>query len=354
MDGDLLLYGAYGYTGSLVAEAAADRGLDVTLAGRRRAKLRPLADDLGYEAVVFHLEDRAPITAALDNHEAVLNCAGPFVETAEPLVEAALATGTDYLDITGEIEVFEAIQDRDDWAREARVTLLPGVGFDVVPTDCLAAHLAERLPEADSLELAFESEGPPSDGTTRTSLRHLHEGGRVRRDGEIEAVPLAWEDRQIDFGEGPRTVVTIPWGDVATAYHSTGIPDVTVYMSMSPGSVTWLRRARYASPLLRLGVVRWLLAKLLARGGSGPDEETRAETGASVWGRAMADDGAEAVARLRTPNTYDLTVETALNAVEGVLAGDVDPGFQTPSTAFDPDFVLEVPGVERTDGPLES
>ena len=368
MPTDLLLYGAYGYTGSLVAEAAAERGLDVTLAGRDSSQLRPIAEDLGYEAVVFRLDERAAVRAALENHAVVLNCAGPFVDTAEPLVDAAIETGTDYLDVTGEIGVFEWIHDRGGAAREAGVTLLPGVGFDVVPTDCLAAHLADRLPEAETLALAFESEGPASRGTTRTSLRHLHEGGRIRRDGEIKRVPLASAVREVDFGDGPRTVAAIPWGDVATAYHSTGIPNVTVYTSMSPGRVRRLRRLRPLASALSLGAVRWLLLKL-ASGDAGPDAATRERTGARIWGRATAGESARAesasaekatgktemgtedapeavVSRLRTPNTYDFTVESALEATGRVLDGDASAGFQTPATAFGPEFVLSLPGVE--------
>jgi len=373
MPTDLLLYGAYGYTGSLVAEAAAERGLDVTLAGRDSSKLRPIAEDLGYEAVVFRLDERAAVRAALENHAVVLNCAGPFVDTAEPLVDAAIETGTDYLDVTGEIGVFEWIHDRGGAAREAGVTLLPGVGFDVVPTDCLAAHLADRLPGAETLALAFESEGPASRGTTRTSLRHLHEGGRVRRAGEIRRVPLASDVREVDFGDGPRTVAAIPWGDVATAYHSTGIPNVTVYTSMSPGRVRRLRRLRHLAPALSLGAVRWLLLKL-ASGDAGPDAATRERTGARLWGRATAGETPQGesvqgesargenergetemgtkeapeavVSRLRTPNTYDFTVESALEATCRVLDGEAAAGFQTPATAFGPEFVLSLPGVE--------
>jgi short subunit dehydrogenase-like uncharacterized protein len=348
MAGDILVYGAYGYTGSLVAEAATDRGLPITLGGRNGGKLRSLADDLDRPVVQFRLDDDAAVRAAIDDHDVVLNCAGPFVHTADPLVEAAIETATHYLDITGEITVFEAIHARDERARDAGVTLLPGVGFDVVPTDCLGAHLADRLPEAESLELAFEAEGPASDGTTRTSLRHLHEGGRVRRNGEIERVPLAWRDREVDFGDGTRSVVSIPWGDVSTAYHSTGIPDVTVYMSMSPGSIRWQRRLRAVTPLLKLGTVRWLLGTLLASGGDGPDAETRAETGARVWGRASSENQA-VESFLRTPNTYALTVDSAIEAAQRVLHDGVDPGFQTPSSAFGPDFVLDLPGVERSD-----
>ena len=347
-DGGLLVYGAYGYTGRLVARAAVERGRSPTLAGRRRGPLEPLATDLGCRAIAFRLDEQSAVEAALENHDAVLNCAGPFAETCDPFVSACLATETDYLDLTGELDVFQTIHDRDPEATEAGVTLLPGVGFDVVATDCLASHLAERLPDATSLTLAFDARGGASDGTIRTAIRGLADGGRVRRNGTIERVPLAWRTRSVDFGDGPRETVTVPWGDVATAYHSTGIPDTTVYMAMHPDRITWLRRLRRLTPVLGLGPVKWLLSTLLAGGGDGPDAETRAECGARVWGEARAE-SASVSARLRTPNSYRLTVEAALAATRRVLDGGVDTGYQTPSTAFGPDFVVGLPDVERED-----
>ena len=130
----LLIYGAYGYTGELIAEEAADRGLDTVVAGRDAVETEHLAERLGCEGRPFDVDAAA---SHLDDVDVCLNCAGPFVETYEPLVDACLETGTDYLDITGELSVFEAIAERDREAERAGVCLLPGVGFDVVPTDCL-------------------------------------------------------------------------------------------------------------------------------------------------------------------------------------------------------------------------
>jgi len=349
----LLLYGAYGYTGELIARRATEQNRDLTLAGRNESKLSALGADLGLETRAFDVDD-AGAQDVIADHEVCLNCAGPFVDTYRPLVEACLESGTDYLDITGEIEVFEAIHGFDDRAASAGVTLLPGVGFDVVPTDCLAAHLDDRLPDATELSLAFDGGGEASAGTTRTMLRNLDEGGAVRRGGTIESVPLAWQTREVDFGEGPRSTVTIPWGDVSTAYHSTGIPNVEVYMSMHPRSIRRLRFLRYLTPMLGLEPVQRLVERFAVDDYDGPDAEERAGTEALVWGEIRTGDedernGRRAVSRLRTPNSYELTVETALAAADRTLAGAAPAGFQTPSSAFGADFVLDVDGVERTD-----
>jgi short subunit dehydrogenase-like uncharacterized protein len=343
----VLVYGAYGYTGELVAREAAARGTDPILAGRRPAPLDELASDLDCDRRAFAVDEAADYLADVD---CVLNCAGPFAETADPMVDACLTTGTDYLDVTGEIEVFEGLAARDDEAAAADVTLLPGVGFDVVPTDCLAAHLAERLPEATHLRLGFDALGAVSPGTAATAVDSLGEGGAIRRDGRIESVPSAWKSRRIDFGDGERTAATIPWGDVSTAYYTTGIENVEVYAGMPAAAVTAFRAARPFEPLLGLPLVKRPLQSLVHALASGPGERERERTDCRVWGeaRVVTDTGIErrAVSRLRTPNTYALTVESALAAVDHTIAGDAPDGFTTPAGAFGPEFVFEVEGCD--------
>src|SRR6056297_377347 len=234
----LLIYGAYGYTGRLIAREAVAQGGSPVVAGRDGRAVARQADALGVEGRVIDLESDDP-ASHLERFDAVVNCAGPFVDTAEPLVTACLETGTDYLDITGEFPVFESLRQRDDAARETGVTLLPGVGFDVVPSDCLAAFLADQLPDGDMLRLGIKSDGGLSRGTARTLVEHLGSGGVVRRNGRLIQVPAAFRTRAIDFGDGPEHAVTIPWGDVVTAAHSTGIESVEVYAAAPP----WASRA---------------------------------------------------------------------------------------------------------------
>jgi short subunit dehydrogenase-like uncharacterized protein len=351
MSEQVVVYGAYGYTGTLVSEAAADRDVDLVLAGRNERQLEPLADRLDVPSVVTGVDDDDSLAAMLRDATAVLHCAGPFVHTYEPMLSACLRTGTDYLDITGEIDVFAAVAAESDRATEAGVTLLPGVGFDVVPTDCLAAHLASRLPAATTLDLAFTGGGGLSPGTLKTTVEHLDAGGAVRRDGEIRRAPVAQETRTVDFGwdVGERHVASIPWGDVVTAYHTTGIPTVTVSMGMHPATARRQRSLARLGPLLGTAPVKRVLQWLVDWRVPGPDEETRAATGSYVWGEATRPDGERAVARLRCPNTYETTVDTALACVERVLAGEADPGYQTPAGAFGADLILSATDAERED-----
>lgn len=341
-----VIYGANGYTGELVAREAVRRGLRPTLAGRNAARIGALAADLGLEARSFTLDDPAAIRDAIAGHRLVLHCAGPFSVTSEPMLRACLDAGVHYLDITGEISVFEYAHQQAEAARKADVVLAPGVGFDVVPSDCLAASLVEALPAATRLLLAFEAGGGPSPGTAKTSIEGLAMGGRIRRDGRLEPVPLAWKTRRVPFAHGERTAVTIPWGDVYTAYISTGIPDIEVYMAVPPSTAGHLRRLRWLRRVLGAGPVQSFLKRRVERAVSGPSEATREKTRSELWGEVSSADGRRASATMTTPNGYDLTVTAALGVVAHLLANDVEGGFYTPSLLMGAGFAATLPGVE--------
>ncbi|ELY54769.1 saccharopine dehydrogenase family protein [Natronolimnohabitans innermongolicus] len=347
----LLIYGSYGYVGDLIAREAIDRGLDPILAGRSRDDLREQVDELGRPGRRFSLEDPGAVDEALVDVDCVVNCAGPFSNTAEPLVEGCIRSGADYVDITGEIPVIESIQDLDGKAREAGVTMLPAAALSTIPMDCLAAHLADRLPEADHLALGVDAVRIPSIGTVRTVLEGADTEGAVRRDGRVEHVPTAWQTREIDFGRGERPAVTMPMGDISTAHYTTGVPNVEMYAMLPQPARLALKSHRYLSPVFESKPVRWLL-KQLAGVRDGPSEWARERGTAYVWGEATVGDDGEGdpdervVSRLRTPDPYVVTADGAVTVAERVLEGDADAGFQTPAGAFGPEFVFELEGVE--------
>jgi len=353
MTGPWLLYGANGYTGELVARLAVTLGHHPILAGRKADAICALADELSLPRRLFSLDDPKRVDEGLEGMSLVLHCAGPFSRTSRAMADACLRTRTHYLDVTGEVAVFEALAARDGEARDAGVVLLPGSGFDVVPTDCLALHLKGRLPAARRLALGFEALGRLSQGTALTALEGLGHGGLVRRNGVLTPVPSAWRTRSIDFGQGPRKAITIPWGDVSTAWHSTGIPEIEVYMA-APWTLRLLSRAsRALGPLVTAGWLQRLLRQQVLTGPRGPSPRERERGRAWVWGEAEDDGGRRAVSRLRTPEAYTFTARASLAAVERVLAGETPEGFQTPASAFGPDFVLGIEGVERHDEPRE-
>jgi len=344
-----LLYGANGYTGTLVARLAVARGERPVLAGRSAAKIAALAGELGLELEqrAFGLEDPDAIRRGLDGVTAVAHCAGPFSATAGPMARACVNAGVHYLDVTGEIDVFEELHGLSGRARAAGVVLLPGAGFDVVPTDCAAALLARVLPGAQRLDLAFLAGGGPSPGTARTAVEGMGKGGKggkARVDGVIVDVPLGWRTIRARFPSGPRTVASVPWGDVSTAYYSTGIGTITTYTAV-PGAVLAAARLPGLSRLLALDPVQRLGHALAGARVPGPSDERRARTRSEVWGRASAGDQAVEAA-LSAPNVYDVTADSVVRAVTRLHS--VEPGTHTPSSAFGAEFVTELDGVKLT------
>lgn len=334
-----MIYGANGFTGELIAREAARRGMRPVLAGRSRERLEPLAAELGLQSRAFSLD-----RPGLDGMELVLHCAGPFAHTSAPMVDACLDARAHYLDITGEIAVFESIYARDGDARAAGVALVPGVGFDVVPTDCLAAGLAEELPGAEELWLAFSTSrgSAPSRGTIRTMIEGLGEGGAIREHGRIRRVPMAFDVREIPFASRPRLAMTIPWGDVASAFRSTGIPNIRVYTGASHKAIANARRISRLAPLLKLSPIRRLAQALVPRD-AGPSAEQREMGRVDVWGRIRRG-SEERTAALSTPDGYAFTVTAALASVERALA-ERCTGALTPSQAFGVSFVHTLAGV---------
>jgi short subunit dehydrogenase-like uncharacterized protein len=340
-----MIYGATGYTGKLIVAEALKRGLTPVLAGRSEAKLTALIEDNGLDYRTFDLSKRVKIAEQLQDIDVVLHCAGPFSATAKPMMAACLHSQTHYLDITGEIEVFCHGKQLDKSANDAGIIICPGVGFDVIPTDCIAATLKAEMPDAQSLWLGFSSSSSFSPGTAKTSVEVLASGGKVRRKGEIITVPLAYKVRQIDFGDGVRNAATIPWGDVATAFYSTTIPNIEVYIPMSPAKVKQLRRLDRLRSIFAWKWVQRLLKKKVEAKVQGPNQSKRQKTSTYVWGEVVNGKGDVKTARLVTANGYDLTVTGSLTIVESLLndAHSVT-GFQTPSSLMGANYVSRLPG----------
>ncbi len=347
MSENFLIYGANGYTGELITRFAAEKGLKPILAGRNAENIEALANKYGFDFRVFDLNDTAGLYAALQEVEFVLHCAGPFSLTSELMVEACIRSKRHYTDITGEIAVFEALAARDKQAQEAGVMIMPGVGFDVVPSDCLARHLKDRLPSATNLTLAFYGLGRISHGTQATMTMNVGRGGAVRRGGEITSVPAAWKTREIDFGDVQKKGVTIPWGDVATAFYSTGIPNIEVYTIVPEQQLKLLKLSRYLGWLLATAPVQSILQKQIPAGG--PSDEERANGKTYLWGEATDAAGNKVEARQFGMEGYTMTALTALKIAEKILAGNFCAGFQTPAKCYGADLILEIEGVERTD-----
>jgi len=347
---NLLIYGSYGYTGQLIVEVATKEGMRPLLAGRDEKKLRAQAEKYNLAYRVFLLDETDKLDAALLEVDAVLHCAGPFVLTFRQMAEACIRTKRHYVDISGEIEGFEALAKMSDDAKRAGIMLMPGGGFDVVPSDCLAAYLKGRLPTATHFRLSLRGiGGGVSRGTARSAVENIHRQGRIRKDGKVVQVPPAWQILEQDFGRGPVPVVSVGWGDVSTAYHSTGVPNIETYFAFPRVAIRFLKLSRFIGPLVYSRPVRnllkWLIGFVIP---SGPSRQKN-ETGFSLMVGEMRDAERVVRAKLRVPEGYWCTALTTVEIMKRILSGNLKTGFQTPSLAYGVDFIMGFDGVERDD-----
>lgn len=341
-----LLYGATGYTGRLVAREAKARGHNVILGGRDPHKVAALANELEVGHRAFDMSShRDVIDKGLTGVRLVLNCAGPFSLTSSTLAQACLRTGAHYLDIASEIADHRSLQRLEERAREAGVMLLPGVGFGILPTDCLAHWLHQTLPGAVTLTLAFAAGSSASHGTLATFLESLQQGGFVRRKGQLVPAEPASESVTIDFGPGrQRRAVLFPWrADVLSTGLSTGIPHIQSYAAV-PAVMRFILKKRdwfaHGHPLRRL------LEAYVARAPAGPKPEQRSQRKSWVYGEVVSETGARLRAVVEGPDAYDFTALAALAATERALTGDVPEGFTTPSQLLGHEPLLKLPGVK--------
>jgi short subunit dehydrogenase-like uncharacterized protein len=348
---NFLLYGANGYTGELIVRYAKTHDLHPVLAGRSASAIESLALKYSLPFHVFDLTEKEKLLEALREVNLVLNAAGPFDSTAKPIIEACLETGTHYIDINGDISVFEMIKTFDDPAKKAGIMLLPGSGFDVVPTDCLARYLKNELPGAVSLQLAFATLGGGlSHGTATTMINKLGKGGMIRENGELVKKPLghkgAWIDFKLDDGTTKGIfVMTIPWGDVATAFYSTAIPNIESYTGISRKIYYALKGQFLFNWLLRSGLVKNIARKRINNAPPGPSDEQRKKSRSLVWGKATDAKGNSVSHSFSGPDGYTMTMLACSIIVQKILDGNLKPGFQTPATAYGPDLLREIPGM---------
>lgn len=348
-DMNYLIYGAYGYTGELIARLAASKGHTPILAGRNEEKTKALASQLGLSYKCFDLSESEKLKDSLSEVDTVLHCAGPFWSTAKVMLDACIATKTNYLDITGEIEVFELAASYDKAAKEAGITIMPGVGFDVVPSDCMALYLKSKMPDATHLELAFMGEASTSRGTALTMTQGIAKGGAIRKDGKIIPVPHAYTTRILNLDGKDKSFVAIPWGDVSTAFRSTGIPNIMVYTGAHPKQIKQMKTLQKLKWLMKRTLVQNYLQNKIRKNVTGPTEKQRNECKSYLWGEVRNEKGDIISARLTTLEGYKLTSITALMVLDAMTVSPLEKGYLTPAMAFGADFILNVENTTRVD-----
>jgi short subunit dehydrogenase-like uncharacterized protein len=339
-----MIYGANGYSGELIAREAKRRGMSPVLAGRNADAVSALAGELDLEWTSFDLSSVDAISRSIAGYALILHCAGPFSATARPMLSACLVSQVSYLDITGEIPVFEYAKSLNDDARRANIVICPGVGFDVIPTDCLALRLKLELPDATELTLGFDADGGLSPGTAKTALESIAKGLWVRRDGQLLRTGLNSVRREIDFGRGKRPAMAISWGDVSTAHHTTGIANITTYSSQTEE----MRKAAFwlglLAPLLKIGPILRFLQRRIESTVVGPDRQARDQNTTYLWGEVSNPHGDRVTARMTTEDSYTLTGAGSLAVVDHLLTtSEQQTGYYTPATLMGYELVERLP-----------
>ena len=346
----IILYGSYGYTGNLIAQECRSKNLDVILSGRNEEALKKQSANTNYPYEVVDITDATALKSLLAKGKLVIHCGGPFQYTAKAMTSACLETKTHYTDITGESAVFELLSKLDDQGKQTGITIMPGTGFDVVPSDCLAVHLKNRLPSATHLQLAFASSGAGfSRGTSKTMTEGLGYGSMIRKDGKLTTVPTGSLTKEINYGPFKIPSLNIPWGDISTAWRSTGIPNIEVYIGSNEKQIAYAKRSNYINWFLRLRWVKDYMLKKIDQKPAGPSDEKRAKGKMYLWGKVWDSSGKESSARLETIDGYTLTAKTSVLIAEKILNENFKSGYQTPAMAYGSDLIMEIPGTQRTD-----
>lgn len=343
---EFLLYGANGYTGKLITRLASEYRLSPVLAGRNERALQELSGQTGYRYRCFSLDDSSSLEAALSEVAMVVHAAGPFIYTARPIIDACLKLGKHYIDINGDIKCFEMVYGFHQAALAKEVMLLPGAGFDVIPTDCLSLKIKNLLPDANELTIAFANLGSTiSHGTAMTMAGKLGEGASKRENGKIVSIPFGSKTMVIDFGIKKIKVMNISWGDVFTAWHSTGIPDIETYAAAPKNMINAMKYQQLFNWLLRTEFVRNFIRRKINKRAAGPDDEMLSNGKSLVWARVKNPKGETVTARLEAPESYLLTAHGTLIITKKILQGNFKPGYQTPASAYGEKLVEEIPGV---------
>lgn len=345
----VVVYGASGYAGGLIAAALEAAGAKPILAGRDDGRLDKVARPLGLPHRAVAATDGEAIQALLSPGDVLVNCAGPFALTAGPLARACIARHAHYVDLATEPQVIEALAGLDAAARRAGIGLLPAAGIDAVPGDCLVASLKTRIPKAHRLALAFQGFDLLSRGSAAAGLDEVGRGVLVRRRGELAEIPSGSLARRIDFGNGAVDCLAVSRGDLAVIGRASGLPNIDVYLPTDGGLKAMAKVTSGVGALFGDRAVKGLLSALVRSMPDGPSEAQRAGRQVLFWAELSDDQGFQVIGRLRCPEGYTFTQRSVAAIVERALAGRLPAGFQTASKAFGADFVLDIEGVSRED-----
>jgi short subunit dehydrogenase-like uncharacterized protein len=347
LGGQVLIYGASGYTGRLIAARMLHSRNAPIVCGRTPDRVQALASELGVTARVSGIDQPHALDETLHDVDLLINAASPFALTAPALIESCLRTKTHYLDITGELPVFQKAFGYDASARKRGIMIMPGAGLGIVATDCLAKHVAELVPNAKYLRIALLRPGLFSRGTLRSALGLANSRVCIRRNERLISLPAGQLQRAFDFGDGERESVAVSWPDVFTAWYSTGIRNIETYLEADFASRTLYQLGAGIADTMQLKPVKVLIEAVTRALPEGPSEVRRNTEKCVIVAEAEDSWRQRRCVRLTTADGYSFTAEAAAAIAERILSGDFACGFQTPASVYGADFVLELEGTHR-------
>jgi menaquinone-9 beta-reductase len=344
-----MIYGATGYTGTLIARESVELECEVVLGARDPERLATVARSLALPFRAFSLDDSSAIDAALDDIDIVLNAAGPFVATSEALIASCLTTRTHYLDVAGELTVFLAAHRHDAASRERGIMIMPGAGFLIVASDCLAADIATVAPGAKYLRLGLTQSTMFSRSSLKTLFGEARDRVVITQAKNLTQIRVGRLERQFDYGEGPRTSLAVTLADVFTAHLTTGIQNIEGYVEASPGVRTGMAFAMGFGAALGATQLRKVVDFGLSAWPERPLAVARGAAKQVVV--AEAEDNWRRTRRLRitTDDGYSFTARAAKAILQRAICGDLATGFQTPGKLYGPSLALSIPGTCRED-----
>ncbi len=336
-DVDVLLYGATGYTGRLTARALEEKEVTYAVAGRDEKRLGELSASLAShpKTHAVAIDDAAGLRRIAETARVVISTAGPYTRLGPPLVEAALAARSHFLDVTGEQAYLRWVYEQDKRAREAGITIVNAMGLDVVPGD-IAAHIATAAMQAPQrLDVAYWSPAAISRGTLKSMAAHTGLGGWYDQ-GEYRNAPPGWFRRSFPYPKplGTRDGIFIPWGDVVTAPRTTGAKQVRTYFIARKGTVRMMHTLRALSAASWTTGLTRLFLKTKLRSHRDPDPKGQAEAPFRVLAEATDEDGSVQRGYVAGKDPYGFTAAAVAHAASILAREDAPHGVLTPTQAF--------------------
>jgi short subunit dehydrogenase-like uncharacterized protein len=342
----IFVYGAYGFTGKLICNYLKDKfdgRYKIIIGGRDKEKTENLAEKLGFDCVVADVSEQKKLNDILSQTFLLINCAGPFKYTANFFMNSCIENKCNYIDITGEKDIFILGKSLDEKAKKAGIIIMPGTGFDVVPTDCMSLFLKNKLPKATHLELAFKGMGSLSRGTALTAAEGLNEPSYIRENGVLKPINIGTISKSINFGDKkPLHCIAIPWGDVVTAFYTTSIPNIKVFVPVPKSVADKLKLSNYLPSFLKTAFA-YFLKKYIHKNIKGPSENTLKNGFTIVYGKAHNE--TESIeAFLKTPDGYQLTMLSSVYIADKIINENFNFGYQTPAGLFGENLILDIIG----------